>query len=67
MSSNKKCKADEILNTKTNRCVKRTGKIGKKIVEELKKKGKLKDCKEDEIRNTESNRFGLNPMMRASI
>ena len=31
----KSCKQDEILNPKTNRCVKRTGKIGKELVAAL--------------------------------
>lgn len=55
--SKKKCKDDEILNPESNRCVKRTGPTGKKILENLKKKaiGK-KPCKEDEIRNPDTNR-----------
>lgn len=57
MSSKKKCKEDEILNPKSNRCVKRTGPTGKKIIAELKKKAvNKKDCKEDEIRNPDTNR-----------
>ena len=32
----KVCKEDEILNPSTNRCVKRTGKIGKQILASLK-------------------------------
>jgi hypothetical protein len=59
-SINKKCKKDEILNPKTNRCVKISGKIGKDI---LKNKSKLKSkktkstrCKKDEIRNPKTNR-----------
>jgi len=43
----KKCKSDEILNPASNRCVKRSGAIGKKI---------LQHCKDDEIRNPETNR-----------
>ena len=46
-----KCKSDEILNPASNRCVKKLGKIGKKLL-----KGKFKDCKEDEIRNPHTNR-----------
>lgn len=58
-SQKKKCKSDEILNNETNRCVKKSGKIGKKIIKELKelnKKSKKKVCKDDEILNPESNR-----------
>jgi hypothetical protein len=58
-SQKKKCKSDEILNRETNRCVKKTGIIGKKIIKDLKdkkKKSKKKECKDDEILNTETNR-----------
>lgn len=58
-SQKKKCKSDEILNKETNRCVKKTGTIGKKIIKDLKDKKdkkKKKECKEDEILNTETNR-----------
>ena len=41
--SSKKCKEDEILNPASNRCVKRNGAIGKKVIAEMKKK----KCKED--------------------
>jgi hypothetical protein len=50
--SSKKCKEDEILNPETNRCVKRNGAVGKKVIAEMKKK----KCKEDEILNPASNR-----------
>jgi len=58
-SQKKKCKSDEILNRETNRCVKKTGTIGKKIIKDLKDlkdKKKNKECKEDEILNKETNR-----------
>jgi hypothetical protein len=50
--SSKKCKKDEILNPETNRCVKRNGVVGKKVIAEMNKK----KCKEDEILNPASNR-----------
>ena len=48
----KKCKDDEILNPDTNRCVKRNGSVGKKVLAEMNKK----KCKEDEILNPTTNR-----------
>jgi serine/threonine protein kinase len=76
MSNNKKhnqkkkeCKTHQILNPKTNRCVKRTGAIGRKILRpqnnpkpnnpkpNAQKKGKqLKPCKTTQIRNPKTNR-----------
>ena len=50
--SNKKCKKDEILNPDTNRCVKRNGTIGKRILAEMNKK----ECGDDEILNPKTNR-----------
>ena len=50
--SSKKCKKDEILNPETNRCVKRNGVVGKKVIAEMNKK----KCKDDEILNPASNR-----------
>lgn len=38
--STKKCKDDEILNSSTNRCVKRNGAVGKKILAQLASKSK---------------------------
>ena len=58
----KKCKKDEILNSKTNRCVKRSGKIGKEIlskktkVNSISKNNITKKCKKDEILNPKTNR-----------
>ena len=64
----KKCKSDEILNPASNRCVKRSGKIGKKILKEKSKnrkrsgkknlKEKSKSLKRDgKILNPETNRW----------
>jgi hypothetical protein len=62
------CKEDQVLNKLTNRCVKRTGVTGKKIVEEeeegktkkekTKKESTKKEkiCKEDQILNKKTNR-----------
>jgi len=50
--SSKKCKKDEILNPETNRCVKRNGAVGKKVIAEMNKK----KCKDNEILNPASNR-----------
>jgi len=49
----KKCKSDEILNPASNRCVKRSGKIGKKILKEKSKSGK----RDGKILNPETNRW----------
>ena len=38
----KKCKDDEILNPATNRCVKKTGKIGKELLKSQKAPAKPK-------------------------
>lgn len=43
----KQCKDNQVLNTKTNRCVSRTGKIGKSL---------LKSCSEDKVYNPKSKR-----------
>ena len=40
----KVCKSDQILNQSTNRCVKKSGKIGKKIQSQLRSKSKPKDA-----------------------
>ena len=51
----KKCKPDEILNPATNRCVKKSGPTGKKLLGQalvpVKKAKEPKKCKEDEIFN----------------
>lgn len=54
----KKCKPDEILNPATNRCVKKSGPTGKKLLgQQVEKKPKeAKTCKEDEILNPATNR-----------
>ena len=52
----KKCNEDEIMNPKTNRCVKKTGIIGKKILAGNLQKDQPKKCKEDEIMNPKTNR-----------
>ena len=44
----KKCDDDKILNPVSNRCVKRSGTIGKKIIKEMSLR---KICKKDEILN----------------
>ena len=49
----KKCDDDKILNPVSNRCVKRSGTIGKKIIKEM---SLHKICKKDEILNPISNR-----------
>jgi hypothetical protein len=51
----KKCKEDEILNPETNRCVKKTGAIGKKLLgkEPVVEK---KSCKDDEVLNPKTKR-----------
>ena len=55
--SKKKCNEDEILNPETNRCVKKSGSIGKTLLKKLEKKASnKKDCKDDEVRNPETNR-----------
>ena len=45
--SSKKCRDNQVLNTKTNRCVSKTGRIGKSL---------LKKCRDDQILNTKSKR-----------
>ena len=57
----KKCKENEILNPKTNRCVDRNGVTGKALLKEQNKKEdkvevKKKTCKENEILNPKTNR-----------
>ena len=56
----KKCKENEILNPKTNRCVSKTGTIGKKLLQNTEDKitttGVTKKCKENEILNPKTNR-----------
>ena len=57
--STKKCKDDEILNPVSNRCVKRSGVIGKKILSEIEKSRKprsKKECAPHEIFNPKTNR-----------
>ena len=58
MTTLKQCKSDEILNPKSNRCVKRDGKIGRKIL----LKNSLEEnliCGVDKIFNPKSNRCVL--------
>jgi len=45
--STKNCREDQVLNTKTNRCVSKTGKIGKAL---------LKKCRDDQVFNTKTKR-----------
>lgn len=60
----KKCREDQILNPLTNRCVKKTGKIGQQLQANINpsmKKIKTKDakdpkCKDDEVLNPFTNR-----------
>jgi serine/threonine protein kinase len=59
----KRCPEDKILNIKTRRCVKKTGKVGKKILKELnegiiqtKSKTLKKKCPEDKILNKKTKR-----------
>jgi serine/threonine protein kinase len=61
----KTCQPDEVLNPETNRCVKKTGKVGKKILEEAMKQNKRKHtapalpkkvCAPDEVLNPATNR-----------
>lgn len=47
------CNEDEVLNPKTNRCVKRTGKIGREILSPQKYKSK---CKDDQVLNPKTKR-----------
>ena len=69
--SSKKCKEDEILNPTSNRCVKRNGAIGKKLIAEMEKnkRSKIKrtrnskrrskskkECEKNKILNPETNR-----------
>jgi hypothetical protein len=66
LNKEKICKEDEVLNKQTNRCVKRTGLIGLKILEEVEKEVLTKEkkevlkkdkiCKEDEVLNKQTNR-----------
>lgn len=56
----KKCKDDEILNPASNRCVKRSGAIGKRLLANKSPKNapkkELKKCKDEEILNPKTNR-----------
>jgi hypothetical protein len=52
----KKCNEDEIMNPKTNRCVKKSGAVGKKILAGNVDNEKQKKCKDDEILNPKTNR-----------
>jgi hypothetical protein len=58
----KECKPDEVLNMDTKRCVKKTGRIGKKIMEDAMKSKttsntkKEKVCAPDEVLNMETKR-----------
>jgi len=45
--SKKNCRDDQVLNTKTNRCVSKTGRIGKSL---------LKKCRDDQVLNTKTKR-----------
>jgi hypothetical protein len=59
--SPKPCSPDQIRNPKTNRCVKKSGAIGRKILSSRRRKtsgGKrrLKPCSPDQVRNPETNR-----------
>lgn len=54
MKAQKECKDDEIRNPTTNRCVKRTGAIGKKLL--AVKPKEPAGCKPDEILNPATNR-----------
>lgn len=45
--SSKKCRDEQVLNKKTNRCVSKTGRIGKSL---------LKKCRDDQILNTKTKR-----------
>ena len=53
------CPKNKIINPVTNRCVLKTGKIGKKILESTKSKVKNKDCSENKILNPVTNRCVL--------
>jgi hypothetical protein len=48
------CKRDEILNPTTNRCVKKSGAIGKKILAQRRKRSR--SCGRGQIRNPQTNR-----------
>jgi hypothetical protein len=60
----KECKDDQILNPKTERCVSRTGAIGKKLAQEEEQRKKqeeqrktpVKTCKDDQILNPKTER-----------
>jgi len=67
---NKKCKADQICNPKTGRCVKKSGRIGRTLLKKSKskrksvvrksksqrRKSKSRKCKEDKILNPKTGR-----------
>jgi len=48
IKNKKKCKDHQIINPKTQRCVKKTGRIGRKLT--------LKKCRDDQIINPKTNR-----------
>jgi len=50
---NKECENDKILNPKTNKCVSKTGKIGKELLKKLDEK---KECEKDKILNPKTNK-----------
>ena len=58
----KKCKKDQIINPETNRCVKKDGKLGQKILQKL-MSGELKSPVKKPKKKTETNKDGkiLNP------
>jgi hypothetical protein len=60
LPAKKKCKSDEILNSATNRCVKKSGKIGRELLKNIssikKKSLPKKKCTSDEILNPATNR-----------
>jgi serine/threonine protein kinase len=55
--NNKECPDDKILNPKTNRCVKKDGKIGKELINKTHKRSPIKKkCTDDKILNPKTNR-----------
>jgi tRNA A-37 threonylcarbamoyl transferase component Bud32 len=50
------CPDDKILNPQTNRCVKKTGKIGKKLLNKSKSNQNQPPCPDDKILNPQTNR-----------
>ena len=49
------CPEDKILNPETNKCVKKTGRIGKKLLKKKETTTKI-ECPEDKILNPETNK-----------